>query len=188
MNSDIDIELLDDSWITKFKTEENEYNNFYKETPVSVKLYFMYANKDKIIEIVKTEQYLLTTEGKIKKENLVSIIKKYGNPKYKLLSILKFNIDIEPEDVVSNTYGEQGSRDIPYLSVENYIQDIHFKDTVCIFHDINSLFFIFTERSEFMVKIQNTRKVYSGTHSGSGTQIGSGTTTTRHRKTLKKRV
>lgn len=173
MNNDIDIELLDDSWITQFKTEENEYNNFYKETPVSVKLYFMYANKDKIIEIVKTEQYLLNAEGKIKKENLVSIIKKHCGAKYKLLSMLKFNIDIEPEDVISNTYEDLDADDNTYLSVEHYIQDIHFKDTVCIFHDINALFFIFVERNDSVVKTQNTRKVHSNIP-------------TRHRKTLKK--
>jgi hypothetical protein len=175
MNNDTDIELLDDSWITQFKTEENEYNNFYKETPVSVKLYFMYVNKENIIEIVKTEHYLLNTEGKIKKENVVSIIKKQGNTKYKLLSILKFNIDIEPEDVISNTCGDLNTHDNTYLSVEQYIQDIHFKDTVCIFHDINSLFFIFVERNDLMITSHNTRKSHSSA-------------TIRHHKTLKKRV
>ena len=45
-------EEIDNSWIEQFKEEDSEYNNFYKEKPTSVKLCFMYINKEK--ELVDT--------------------------------------------------------------------------------------------------------------------------------------
>ena len=177
MGEIIEPEILDDSWITQFKNAENDYNDFYKETPISVKLYFMYVNGDKIIELVKTEQFLLNNEGKIEKEHLITIIKKqetFYNIKYKLTSLLKFNIDIDPRDIISNAYLQQINN--KYLSVEQYIQDIKFQDTVCVFQNVNSLFFIFEERNENNNKQKcytNTRKILFNT---------------KYRKTIKKRV
>jgi len=134
---------LDNSWITKFKEEEEKYNDFYKEKPTSVKLYFMYTNRENFIEFIKTETILLNNEAKIEKNYLISIIKKNQichNIKYKLLSLLKFNINIEPLEVLNINTSQNN-----YLTIERYLHDIHFEDTVCIFQDINSLFFIFYE-------------------------------------------
>lgn len=170
-----DSDFLDESWVLQFKKEENDYNDFYMEMPTSIKLYFMYVNNENSIEIVKTEQFLLDDQGKITKEQLISIIKNqqiFYNTNYKLLSLLKFNINIHPLDVVSNTYSL--SDDKNYLSVEHYIQDIQFQDTVCILHDLNSLFFIFMERNENNKTSKNqTKKI---------------TINTNFRKTNKKRA
>lgn len=175
----IDPEILDDSWIYKFKNEESDYNDFYKEKPTNVKLYFMYINREKIIDIIKTEQFLLNDKAKIEKEYLISIIKKYQvcyNTNYKLLSLLKFNIDINPDDVISNTYTNTEDMNTNYMNTEHYIDDIHFKDTVYIFHDINSLFFIFYERND-----NNTLINHKPTNTTKKIVFNA-----KHRKTLKK--
>ena len=147
MNNIDNIHEIDNSWIDKFKEEESEYNNFYKERPTSIKLYFMYVNKENIIEFIKTENVLLNNNANLEKNYLISLIKKNQinhNIKYKLLSLLKFNIDIEPIEVLSMSTNEYQEK-TRYLSNERFLKDIHFNDTVCIFQDINSLFFIFTE-------------------------------------------
>lgn len=180
----IDPDYLDESWIYKFRNEENEYNDFYKDKPTSVKLYFMYINREKIIDIVKTEHFLLNDAAKIEKEYLISIIKKNQlchNTKYQLLTLLKFNIDIEPEDVISNTYTELTHA--KHMSIEQYIQDIHFKDTVCIFHDINSLFFIFYERKDIN-NIKDTNNIQHNSTNNTKKIFFK----TKHHKTIKKRV
>lgn len=181
-NTDInEIYEIDNSWITKFKEEESEYNNFYKEQPTSVKLYFMYVNKENIIDFIKTENILLNNNADLEKNHLIFLIKKNQinhNIKYKLLSLLKFNIDIEPIEVLSmNTTHYQDPT--KYLSNERFLQDIHFNDTVCIFQDINSLFFIFKEQSQENFKSKEsssqstTKKIFFNTNK---------------RKTLKKRT
>ena len=34
-----------------------------------------------------------------------------------------------------------------FLHKENYLNNIYFQDTICMFHDLNALFFIFKEMS-----------------------------------------
>ena len=69
-------EELDNSWIEQFKEEDSEYNNFYKEKPTSVKLCFMYINKEKEVEFIKKETILLNNNSDIEKNDLISLIKK----------------------------------------------------------------------------------------------------------------
>ena len=94
------------------------------------------------------------------------------------MSLLKFNIDLEPNDVISNTFmtlTDTKQTDSKYMTTEHYIEDIHFKDTVCIFHDINSLFFIYYERNDNInhKPTNTTKKIVFNTN---------------YRKTVKKRV
>ncbi len=171
-------EELDNSWIEQFKEEDSEYNNFYKEKPTSVKLYFMYINKEKEVEFIKKETILLNNNSDIEKNDLISLIKKNEtnhNIKYKLLSLLKFNIDIEPLDVLSmNNVNFHKQEQTKYLTNERFLQDIHFNDTVCIFQDINSLFFFYKFQPPTTPSPHSTtKKIYFNT---------------KHRKTIKKRT
>lgn len=165
-----EISELDNSWVEKFKKEESEYNNFYKEKPTSIKLFFIYVNREKIIDLIKTETILLNNNANIEKNHLISLIKKNQsnhNIKYKLLSLLKFNIDIEPIDVLSFNDINYNDNKEKYLTSERYIQDIHFNDTVCIFQDINSLFLIFIESNSLCKNTSSrttTKKIYFNTN------------------------
>ena len=185
---------LDNSWITKFKEEEENYNDFYKEKPTSVKLYFMYVNRENLIEFIKTETILLNNEAKIEKNYLISIIKKNQichNIKYKLLSLLKFNINIEPLEVLDINTSQNN-----YLTIEKYLHDIHFEDTVCIFQDINSLFFIFYEpnTSQYNTTQSNSQMQQSQMHNSQMQNNQKHNTTkkiylkTKKRKTIRKRI
>ena len=61
-----------------------------------------------------------------------------------------------------------------YLTNERFLQDIHFNDTVCIFQDINSLFFFYKFQPPTTPSPHSTtKKIYFNTN---------------HRKTIKKRV
>lgn len=148
---------LDVKWLREFKEQEKDYNMFYKDKPTSVKLYFLYVNHYNVVEFFKNDTYLLNQEksyddasaeeAMLRKDVLLSIIKnntELNGRKYKLVSLLKFNLDIEPEDIISMTLDKQDGTE--YLSSEKEIKDIIFHDTICIFQDINSLFFVYQER------------------------------------------
>jgi len=156
MELDVKAEL-DVKWLREFKEQEKDYNMFYKDKPTSVKLYFLYVNHYNVVEFFKNDTYLLNQEKSyddasaeeaiLRKDVLLSIIKnntELNGRKYKLVSLLKFNLDIEPEDIISMTLDKQDGTD--YLSSEKEIKDIIFHDTICIFQDINSLFFVYQER------------------------------------------
>lgn len=142
---------IDNKWLREIKDNEKDYNDFYKEKPTSIKIYHLYVSRDNQVHFSKTETYLLNiTDGKhatLHKDTLISIIKKNSscnNIQYKLLSLLKFNLDIDPEDVISLAIHKKDGSE--YLSSESVLRDIVFNDTVCIFQDINSLFMVYYEK------------------------------------------
>ena len=57
--------------------DENDYKSFYKEKVDNITLFFLYVNKEKELENISKEPYLLEDEnGLITKDQLVTIIKK----------------------------------------------------------------------------------------------------------------
>ena len=184
-----DIESIDESWVNEFKEEENEYNDFYKEKVDNITLFFLYVNKEKELENISKEPYLLEDEnGLITKDQLVTIIKKRQEKhlndtinnnsnsntnnhlknnikKYKLISLYRYNPCLDSEDV--NSFIERNDNDNNNLNEndnfffpEKYLNDIVFDDTITIFQDLNSLFFIYYEKE---IKPENnnnnTRKI-----------------------------
>ena len=138
---------IDDSWIKEFKEKEDAYNDFYKEETRSIRLYFLYVNTSNTLESIKSDSLILEEKGVVTKDQLVSIIKRNqrsNTVKYRLLSLIKFNIDIEPCDVMSFVDGTDKSRD-EFTTSERYLDDIKFQDTICMLQDLNSLFFVFYE-------------------------------------------
>jgi hypothetical protein len=138
---------IDDSWIKEFKEKEDAYNDFYKEETRSIRLYFLYVNTSNTLESIKSDALFLEEKGVVTKDQLISIIKRnqHSNTvKYRLLSLLKFNIDIEPCDVLSFVDGTDKNSD-GFTTSERYLDDIKFQDTICMLQDLNSLFFVFYE-------------------------------------------
>ena len=142
---------INNKWLKEIKDTEKDYNDFYKEKPTSIKIYYLYVNKDNEVNFCKTETHLLHTtnvkNATLNKDTLIAIIKKNSfsnNINYKLLSLLKFNLDIDPEDVISLSIHKMDGSE--YLSSESVLRDIVFNDTVCIFQDINSLFLVYYEK------------------------------------------
>ena len=166
---DDDIESIDESWVNEFKEEEEEYNDFYKEKVDNITLFFLYVNKEKELESISKEPYLLEDEnGLITKDQLVTIIKKRQEKhlngtinnnndnnsntnnhlknnikKYKLISLYRYNPCLDSEDV--NSFIERNDND-NFFFQEKYLNDIVFDDTITIFQDLNSLFFIYYEK------------------------------------------
>lgn len=137
-------EELDNSWITEYKDAEKDYNDFYKEQPSSIKLFFIYVDKSNNISFIRKENYILNN-GYISRENLIILIRDnqmLGDSKYKLISLLKYNVTIAPEDIhdlndMEPTFGNQ------FLNIETNLDTIKFEDTICILQDLNSLYFIY---------------------------------------------
>ena len=55
-----------------------------------------------IIEQISEDRFLFSTPNLISREEILRILKKnmcYNNKQYKILSILKFVVDLEPEEI-----------------------------------------------------------------------------------------
>ena len=167
-NKNDDTETIDESWVNQFKEEEEAYDDFYKEKVDNITLFFLYVNKEKELESISKEPYLLEEEeGLITKDQLVTLIKKRqenqekqfndnnNTKKYKLISLYRYNPCLDSEDV--NSFIERNddenenknnnkNNNNNFFFPERYLNDIVFNDTITIFQDLNSLFFIYYEK------------------------------------------
>jgi len=155
-NKNDDTETIDESWVNQFKEEEEAYDDFYKEKVDNITLFFLYVNKEKELESISKEPYLLEEEeGLITKDQLVSLIKKRqekhfndnnNTKKYKLISLYRYNPCLDSEDVNSFIERNDDDNNNNFFFPERYLNDIVFNDTITIFQDLNSLFFIYYEK------------------------------------------
>lgn len=151
---------IDNSWINNFNKLEIDYKNFYKEVSQDIEIFFIYVDEKKEIESLKKINYKLDS-GIIDKDKIIYLIKNYkifNNKSYNLISLLKFNMNIEPSDVTDLFDLDDANE---YLSSQRFLNNITFEDTISIFQDLNSLFMIFYASKP---SINSTRKVYINKH------------------------
>lgn len=141
---------LDNDWIDEFKKKEESYNDFYKEKVEHIKLFFLYTGSTNVLETIKKDSIVLDKDGILKKDIIIALIKHnqlYNSIKYKLLSLIRFNIDIEPDEI--NNFVYKDNTDInKFITSEKYLNDIKYSNTISIFQDLNCLYFIFYEEKD----------------------------------------
>ena len=141
------MEELDNSWIRNYEIKELDYNDFYKDDVKYIKTYSLHINRSLILENINEENFILETNNVLKKHELISIINKYKNEKkekkVKLLSILKYNINLDSDNVFE--YLKQETENNLFLESVKDIDNINFDPSISMFEDLNSLFFIFVE-------------------------------------------
>lgn len=169
MDNDI-IEDLDLSWINEFEKIDNEYKIYYTEELSFIRIHSIYVNKNNEIDKIREEKILLKNPGILQKEELLSVIKhnSFSNQiKYSLLSLLKFNINIEPINLKTFLRNKNPAIGAPFLQSIKHLDSIKFEKSIAMFHDINELLIIFHEKinkqthvnsSEF--KDNRTKKVF----------------------------
>lgn len=155
INDDLDndenynLSELDASWIHEFEKEDRLYKDFYLEDLYYINLYFVYLNEYDSIEKVKKDKFFMTVPNCISKEELFKIIVKnkyINNEKYKLNFLFKYNLTIEPVNIFhfikNNTHIETNANN-QYLSPITSIENVQFKQTISMFHDLNSVTIIY---------------------------------------------
>lgn len=160
---DIEYNKLDDEWIKNFENNDKLYQDFYKDDLYYINLRVIYINRNNEIDKIKNQCYLLKNPNKILNEELLGILKNNSidnQNKYRLLSILRYNISLDPDDI-KNYLIKQDAKD--YLSIIKNIDTIVFDKSISMFHDLNDLILIFYEKSNEIINkdIKNTtKKVY----------------------------
>ena len=136
----------------------DEYAQFYSEIVESIKVYNIYISKKNKIEAIN-KHILLLDNGVLSKKNLVELIntnKTKDSIKYKLVSLLKYNIDIKPESIYD--FLENKLNNIFLLKI-NTLKDIVYNKTITFFQDINSLYIIFYEKDNDNDNIINNQDI-----------------------------
>ena len=146
---DDDIGDLDSTWIQEFENLDNDYKNYYTEELSFLRIHSIYVNRLNDIEKIREEKILLKEPGIIHRDEVLSIIKhnSFSNEtKYSLLSILKFNINVEPEFLKTFLKSKDKNIGSSFLQSVKNIDSIRFEKSITMFHDINDLIIVFHQR------------------------------------------
>lgn len=148
----------DNEWISKMRNNDNLYNDFYQVETKWIKIYSLYVNNKK--ELVYVNKDSIELNNKIlEKSTLISLLKSkssYNKRNYKIMSLLKYNIDIFPEDI---PYFIKEPEQYDFLNSTTNINDIKWKDSIDLFQDMNSLYIIYFENKK-KINSKTTRKIY----------------------------
>jgi hypothetical protein len=146
MNETENDEELNDSWIMDFEKNDKLFQFFYKENVYYTNLFIIYINKNNEIETIKQDTFLMSVTNSITKSEIFSIIKKASlenSIHYRLLFLLKYNIDLESEDI---SHFLKNSKQFDFFTNIVNIDVIHFNKTINMFHDLNDLILVMYEK------------------------------------------
>jgi len=145
---------LDMSWIINFENTDKRYNEYYKTDLSRINIHYIYINTNDEIVKVRRNIFLLKTLNCLRKEDIFHLLKKnsiVNDIRYKLQTILQYNIDIEPQNLLKLNIKTDN-----FLNIIKNIDNIYWKKTIKLFENLNDLFFIFYENN-----IHNTsKKIY----------------------------
>lgn len=152
-------ESLDTSWFQEYNKLLNLQTNYNKEKMINIDVKFIYIDNNDNIQNIYCEKLNLHSSdsgSQITKEDLLKIIQKNktkNNIKYKLEDILFFHIPIDHENI-SNFNNQDSSSN--YLKKVSFFDSLEIPESIFIFHNINSLYFIFkvneTDKHNFTIK------------------------------------
>ena len=145
---------LDLNWIENEEKIISIENGIFREQMKHIKIKYIYINCDSSIEAVDLEKYDLDanepsqkTKQIISNDTLLKIVEKkrlIGTTKYKLLHILLFNVDLEPEEIQKYTIN-QDAFNTSFLKEISIVKDISIEPSIFIFHEINTIYMLFKE-------------------------------------------
>ena len=166
-DDELDYDELNDEWIHSFEDNDKLYKDFYKDNLYYINIDFIYVNKNNDIEKIKQESFLMSVHNSITRDELIGLLKKNSidnDKRYSLLSILKYNITLDAEDIknflLSNDLSAYNQQ---FLTVNKHIDTIFFEKTISMFQDLNNIYFIFHEKLDDFKKgdLNNvTKKIY----------------------------
>jgi len=147
-----DDDVMDIEWIEEYETEDNSYKMFYPEPVTKIKVSILYVNKKTELEKIREEFIYLSVPNLLKKEDLIRLIKSYDIHdaiKYKLVSILVYNIDIQHNEVKKYLNGHQ---QYDFITNLRNIEDYELKSSLAYFQEINNIYIIFNEEDKKDIK------------------------------------
>ena len=164
---DFEFDELNDDWTHNFEKTDKLYQDFYKDKLYYANVNFFYVNRENTIEKIKQESFLMSEPNFISREEIIGLLKKNSienDKRYTLLSILKYNITLDVDEI----NGFLTSTDISvynekFLTPINHIDSITFENSINMFHDLNDLILIFYEKSNELKTFNSlnaTKKIY----------------------------
>ena len=138
----VDPEAIDRSW-------ETEEVGLLKAAPPQVALFLLYVGHDRALDYARRRDFLLAADGHVSRQSLRHLAAEQaevGGRKYSLNAVLRFNVTVDPRDVLEFVEGEAHPPDA-YLHTERHAQrrGVYFEETIGFLQDANALILVFQE-------------------------------------------
>ena len=181
---------LDTSWIDDYEDIEKKYEMFYKENISSMNVIMVYVNTRLEIEKISQRDLQLKSYNIVSKDEILSMINSHscvGDIKYKLLSLLTYNINITHNELKGflETDLDDPSKD-NFLHSLSTLEDITLVPSIQLFHDINSIVIVYYEKPEAAKVKSNDPKTKHNTTKKVFINTGSGTASNKKKKTKRR--
>ena len=178
-------DILNDDWVMDFEKKDVFFKEFYKDNICYTNIHTIYINRNNEIVKINEEPFLLSVSNLITREEIIGILKKksyHENKHYKLISILKYNITLEPENVLQyiNCDDNEMSK-YNYLDDIQHIDKIHFEKSITLFQDLTDIYCIFFEKSTELIQ-----KTSSNSNNNSTKKIYLKKPANKHKNTIRK--
>ena len=154
---DMDVDLNDD-WIKKFKQTDKLYQDFYTDDVYYINTRYVYVNKSNEIEHIKQDSVLMSSKNYISREELIGMLKR-NSKDFSIMSILKYNITLDVEDVHHFMNNNSTNKYDHFLTNVKNIDSVIFEKTINMFQDLNELVFVFHEKTN-KSSVAVTKKVF----------------------------
>lgn len=161
----MDDDYLDMSWIDEQERIQNIQKNYYREPMETINMYFIYINQNQYIDKILCEKYdleVVSNSSLLTKEKLLQIIQnkkiKTLNTRYKLIDILQYHVELEPEHIQTFINGEPDPSSQKILKNIPVFDEITFSPSIFFFHGINCLYFMFQEVETINTKNRKSLK------------------------------
>jgi len=165
-----DIPDLDTSWVETYIEEDTRKKLIDITNIDTIRTFVIYIdNSDQIIDI-KNFDFILDHTNIVTKEEILGLIKKYSyynSIKYNYYSMITYNIDLNSDKINSYLDFDDSSLDKNcFLKISSSINDISLNPCIQMFHDLNSLVFIFKANNSSKVNNKAninhniTKKIY----------------------------
>jgi hypothetical protein len=143
MDADLDV-----SWITEQQRVQNIQNNYCREPVSDIYIYFLYINNHSSIEkITRKKQPVI--DNLIHRDEVLALIQNHKvsvSKKYKLMDVLLYHVDLEPQHIQSYSQTEDVlNSSKPFFKTLPIVDEIHIPTSIFIFHSLNSVFFVYKE-------------------------------------------
>jgi hypothetical protein len=140
----------DFSWIKEQKTLQDIQNNYSREPMEYINVKYIYINQNNYISKITCEKKDLQSSKEISQEQILHMIEKNKiqtpSSKYRIKEVLLFSVTLEPENIQGYSKNDNFiDVSSPFLKKVSILGQINIPESIFVFHEINSLYFIFQE-------------------------------------------
>ena len=184
MDTDImNIDMMDTDWIEEYENEYNSYEMFYPNALSKIKVNILYVNKRNELEKVHEKMIYLSIPNLLKKEEMIRLIKDYDvmdTIKYKLVSLLVYNIDIQHNELKNYLYGAEK---YDFITSLRNIEDYELKPSLKYLEKVNNIYIVFIEEEEKKETDNTIKKIRTDSNSNSIDSSNNNSSNTKHKNT-----